>query len=88
VGSAGKCYAKGESFPFRYSIVGNKNPTDTEFSIYFDGRLGKGHPIKTVGTPDFTISNSRSEDTAGTHTYRMVLQRPTHEEKTVTVKVC
>ncbi|GAA2113908.1 hypothetical protein GCM10009780_70980 [Actinomadura alba] len=88
VGSAGTCYAKGQSFPFRYSIVGSKNPTPIEFSIYFDGRLGAGHPINTVGEPDFTISTDRSESTAGTHTYRMVLRSPTHQEKTVTVKVC
>jgi hypothetical protein len=88
VGSGGTCYARGESFPFRYSIVGSRNPTPIEFSIYFDGRLGVGHPINTAGEPAFTISTSRSEDTAGTHTYRMVLRSPTHQEKTVSVRVC
>ncbi|MFI0356963.1 hypothetical protein [Actinomadura sp. 9N407] len=88
VGSSGKCYAKGATFPFRYRIEG-KQGVAVQFALYFDGRLGRGHPISLGDAyPEFTISNSRSEETAGTHTYRMVLLKPVRSERTASVKVC
>ncbi|MFP3961013.1 serine/threonine-protein kinase, partial [Actinomadura fulvescens] len=87
VGKSG-CNPKGYPMDFKYSIATDKNPTKVEYALYFDGRLGVGHPIRTTADPNWTISNSQTEDTAGTHTYRMVLLSPVRAERTVTVKVC
>ncbi|WP_192809834.1 serine/threonine-protein kinase [Actinomadura rudentiformis] len=87
VGNSG-CNRKGYPMDFNYSIVADKNPTKIEFAIYFNGRLGVGHPIDATADPAFTISNARTEDEAGTYTYRMVLLKPARAEISRTVKVC
>lgn len=73
--------------PFRYRITGSENPTLIKFSIYYDGRLGRGHPIQSQADPSFGTSGLRRE-APGTHTYRLVLQSPSQQEITRTVKVC
>ncbi|WP_412516712.1 serine/threonine protein kinase [Actinomadura madurae] len=71
----------------RYRITGSRNPTPIKFSIYFDGRLGDGHPISWAAEPSFSSGGAQSES-KGTHSYRMVLISPSHQEITRTFKVC
>jgi hypothetical protein len=88
VGGAVGCYPKDDEFPFEYSIVSTKNPTKIQFSVYFDGQLGEGYPQRAVADPDYTFSTTSQWDISGTHTYRMVLQSPVHQEITRQVRVC
>jgi hypothetical protein len=85
VGTGAGC----ESSPVevKYRITGSRNPTSIKYSIYFDGRLGRGHPISWAAEPSFSSGGLQEED-PGTHTYRMVLISPTHQEVTRTFKVC
>jgi predicted Ser/Thr protein kinase len=71
----------------RYRITASRNPTPIKFSIYFDGRLGEGHPISWTAEPSFSSGGGMSEP-SGSHTYRMVLISPTRQEVTRTFKVC
>ncbi|MFG2085320.1 MULTISPECIES: serine/threonine-protein kinase [unclassified Spirillospora] len=87
VGSGAACEDPEGYFDLRYKITGSVNPTPITFSIYFNGRLGRGHPIKTYAEPSFASGGSRGE-VPGTYTYRLVLQSPSHQEISRTVKVC
>ncbi|MEU8798676.1 serine/threonine-protein kinase [Spirillospora sp. NPDC048819] len=87
VGSGAACEDPEGYFELKYKITGSENPTKIKFSIYFNGRLGRGHPIETVAEPSFASGGLQGE-TPGTYTYRLVLQSPSHQEITRTVKVC
>ncbi|MFB4311581.1 serine/threonine-protein kinase [Actinomadura sp. GTD37] len=87
VGTGAACEPAGTAVETRYRITGSKNPTSIKFSIYFDGRLGRGHPISWTADPSFASGGSGAED-PGTHTYRMVLLSPTRQEVSRTFKVC
>ncbi|MEU8341368.1 protein kinase [Spirillospora sp. NPDC048832] len=87
VGTGASCEPAGQYIETKYKITGSVNPTPIKFSIYFDGRLGSGHPISWTADPSFASGGSGKED-PGSHTYRMVLISPTHQEVSRTFRVC